>query len=338
MQKTTTITDDGGGLHHYPLGIIRLDFWFAADEDFELPAFNASAWRGAFGHALRRTACVTGQKTCTGCPLRESCVYAYLFETPPPAAAGRMRRYPSVPHPMVIRNTDPDRLRGNGLVPLEMLLFGEQAGNHLPFIIQALRRMGEQGLTRRRHRLRLQSVAQQYADGRVKRLWHVSAPGMAAPEPEQFAVPEAPRQPITLRIRTPLRLIRQGRLVDAESFSPQDLLRSLTRRLSMLAYFHAGVDIDQPYRELHRQAAMLEWQAPRFGICHWIRWSSRQKQKIGLDGLVGEARLDLRAQPGLWPWLWLGQFVHAGKATVMGLGRYEIDHKLVNPDPNRMHG
>jgi hypothetical protein len=337
MQKTTTIKDDGGGLHHYPLGIIRLDFWFAADEDFELPAFNASAWRGAFGHALRRTACVTGQKTCTGCPLRESCVYAYLFETPPPAAAGRMRRYPSVPHPMVIRNTDPDRLRGNGLVPLEMLLFGEQAGNHLPFIIQALRRMGEQGLTRRRHRLRLQSVEQRYTDGSARRLWQVGATGMSVPEPERFTIPEAPGQPITLRFETPLRLMRQGRLIDAESLTPQDLLRSLTRRLSMLAYFHAGVDLVQPYRELHRQAATLAWLEPRFGKRCWTRWSSRQRQKIGLDGVVGEACLDLRAQTDLWPWLWLGQFVHAGKATVMGLGRYEIDDKLVNPAPVHVH-
>jgi hypothetical protein len=38
------------------------------------PAFPGSAWRGAFGHALKRTVCVMRLRPCAGCPLERSCI------------------------------------------------------------------------------------------------------------------------------------------------------------------------------------------------------------------------------------------------------------------------
>ncbi|WP_456414926.1 hypothetical protein [Thiolapillus sp.] len=40
-------------------------------------------------------------KTCNGCMFKEGCIYNYLFETPPPPGAKRMKSYPSVPQPYV---------------------------------------------------------------------------------------------------------------------------------------------------------------------------------------------------------------------------------------------
>ena len=43
-----------------------------------------------------------------------------------------------------------------------------------------------------------------------------------------------------------------------------------------------------------------------------------------MGGLVGEFELsDIGLKP-FWPYLWLGQWTHSGKGTVMGLGRYRL--------------
>lgn len=43
-----------------------------------------------------------------------------------------------------------------------------------------------------------------------------------------------------------------------------------------------------------------------------------------MGGLMGSFRLDGVELDDFWPYLWLGQWTHAGKAATMGLGRYTI--------------
>ena len=84
-----------------PLSVYRLEF--VALDAVRLPVYAGSAWRGAFGHALKRLVCVTREPACPPCLLYRSCVYPYLFETPPDPAAGKLRKYPAAPHPYLLR-------------------------------------------------------------------------------------------------------------------------------------------------------------------------------------------------------------------------------------------
>jgi hypothetical protein len=43
-----------------------------------------------------------------------------------------------------------------------------------------------------------------------------------------------------------------------------------------------------------------------------------------MGGLLGEIALAGAGLEPFWPYLWLGQYVHTGAATSMGLGRYTI--------------
>ena len=61
----------------------------------------------------------------------------------------------------------------------------------------------------------------------------------------------------------------------------------------------------------------MEWR-------EWTRYSSRQQERLQMGGLVGEAEIEGRDLEPFWPYLWLGQWTHAGKGTSMGLGRYRI--------------
>lgn len=73
------------------------------------------------------------------------------------------------------------------------------------------------------------------------------------------------------------------------------------------------------------QARRLEPAAVKLAWKDWTRYSSRQKTTMQMGGLVGEILLELAEDAPFWPYLWLGQWVHAGKGTSMGLGCYTIE-------------
>lgn len=43
-----------------------------------------------------------------------------------------------------------------------------------------------------------------------------------------------------------------------------------------------------------------------------------------LGGLLGTVVFESRDLAPFWPYLWLGQWTHAGKNTSMGLGKYQV--------------
>ena len=113
--------------------------------------YLGSAWRGAFGHALRKAVCVTRLPACDPCVLLRSCPYPFLFESRTPPGAGKLTRYPRTPGPFVLDPADPRFDTGNGdsTLNLGVTLFGS-ANDHLPYVVHALEQAGRNGLTARR--------------------------------------------------------------------------------------------------------------------------------------------------------------------------------------------
>jgi len=161
-----------------PLSRCRLTF--RATVNLRLPAYAGSAWRGAFGHALKRLVCVTHEPVCPPCLLYRSCIYPYVFETPPDPGVGKLTQYPAAPHPFVlIPDEHSGRVAAGERLTLDVHLFGH-GHRHLPYVIHALNQAGQRGLGQDRGALELLSVAQ--ADGDDWRL--VYTPSNAfTPEP-----------------------------------------------------------------------------------------------------------------------------------------------------------
>ena len=309
------------------LPFARYRMQFRAIDPVQLPAFAGSTWRGALGTALKRLVCVTNLPTCAPCALVQSCAYAYLFETAPPRDAEKMRKYPALPHPFILNPP----LGSVSLVPgtdyhLELTLIG-YGNRHLPYFLLALERAAQRGLGHGRGRLQW-IATERYVGGpdeTVREIIHQPGRTLVNPPPVVVAAPpEPPKNPIQIEILTPLRLRREGKPIRPEVFRFADLFSSLLRRISMLTYFHSDHPLETDFKALTEAAKNVHLANLQLQWCQWHRFSSRQKKDVPMDGLLGSFTLPTESIGLFWPYLWLGQYVHAGAGASMGQGRYEM--------------
>lgn len=305
-----------------PLVAARLTF--RAESGLRLPLHPGFAWRGAFGHALKRTVCAMRMRPCAGCMLSGSCLYPYMFATEPPETAARMSRYRQVPRPFAIR-ADPapaDLIPEGGEVAVTVSMFGN-ACQHLAYVLRAFEIAGEQGFGARRTALTLLRAERAEPPAGASSVIYVPGGDFQRQRPAAPAPPPCPQR-VEIELLSPLRLKQDGHLVTPERFAPRHLLASLVRRVSMLMYFHTDAPLEADFRGLKEAMARIP---AEHAALHWLdltRSSARQHTTMQMGGLLGAVTLGMRDAGPLWPYLWLGQFIQAGKGTTMGLGAYRI--------------
>ncbi len=305
-----------------PLGQYLLTF--TAIESVRLPEFSGSTWRGVLGHALRELSCITGFSQCEGCPQQLACAYGYLFLSPPPPNTERMRLYTNAPHPYLLRPSGKSGslVRAGEQVEVELILVGH--GNRfLGLFVQALALATQRGVGRGDGRLILSSVCQ--ADPGVPPAWHeILDDGQLRPLRPTRPALVALRENVTVIIEQPLRLARHNKIVRSEELTFSDLFTNLLRRISMLQYFHTGTPLDTDFAGLVAASRKVEIINRDLHWHRWNRYSSRQNKRIAMDGIVGSFTIQGDDLAPFWPYLWLGQWVHAGKGTTMGLGHFQL--------------
>lgn len=294
-----------------------------------LPDYAGSLLRGQFGAALRGVACMTRQPACGGCPLLATCPYTRIFEAPPPPAHS-LQKFSAIPNAYVIE-PPPIGVRDlpvGAVLSFHMVLAGDALAQ-LALVIFAWQRALAQGLTASRSAADLLAVEWVDADGAAHPVWHRDAP-VLADHPTVLPLPAAPAGSpgaITLHIHTPLRLQQQGQPLRADQLTPRALLAAVARRVALVMEFHAhqpdwGQHVTEVVRlsESLSDSRDLQWH-------DWTRYSSRQQQEMTLGGVLG--RWTLHGSPdtlaALWPWLWLGQWLHVGKNATMGMGGYTLE-------------
>lgn len=292
-------------------------------DDLFLPNYKGSTFRGGFGNAFKRVVCPLKEQQCNECPLREKCVYFYVFETSPDENSMilNMNKYEKVPHPFVIEPP----LQSDLLVKkLETISFGliliGNALDYLPYFIYTFERLGEIGIGKGRGKFSLVSVN---AEEKV-----VYNKGILIKTPikkiEIFDKFSENNQIISLSLRflTPVRIKYNRDFVDDLDF--HILIRNLLRRLSLLGFFHCGKqsfsfnikDLINLSENIKKVQSNLKW-------FDWERYSSRQKTKMFMGGLVGEVTYEGDITPFI-EILKAGEILHVGKGTSFGLGKYEL--------------
>ena len=304
--------------------INRYRFIFEAQSPLMLSDYSGSAWRGLLGHGLRRVSCVTRAKTCEGCLLTDSCVYATIFES---SSAGTDKgRYQVRPHPFVLSIEGMGRRQiatGENL-GLGISLFGK-ANASLPYMVQGMTEGGKLGMGRDHAQFILSGLLQESALGSEHwdEVFDAEQGRLMLLPPIPAEMPTAPEF-VDIELLTPLRMKRKGKLIGPREFEAADFLRQLWRRVQDIGHFY-GDD------ESRCEFSLPESRADSFSDCNialkwhdWTRYSSRQKTAMQMGGVIGTIRLQGDSLEDWWPLLWVGQWLHLGKATSMGLGAYQL--------------
>lgn len=192
----------------------------------------------------------------------------------------------------------------------------------------AWRRAFLRGVGTTKGKAELTKVEWHRADSIRENIYSESAPFVAAHNPVLEIPVATAAVNMHLFLESPLRIVQSGNVLGARELGAGILLRSLIRRLSMMAQFHLPSTIQADMEIIMRLNALandvqdekrLRWRDGQ-------RFSSRQQQKTPLGGVVGRWYL-LDVPVDLQPFLHVGQWLHVGKETAFGLGRYRIiDH------------
>ena len=294
-------------------------FLFRAVDTIDFPEFTGSLWRGAFGHALRHLHCC-GQETHT-----DDCLYARIFEPQMPEVredAGILKTVSTFPVPYVFRvqRQQARRLNPGDWFSVKLLLVAH-ANHYVRPIIEAMQLAGQGGLGKGYGRAVLQEVVQLPVCGNASVIYADAIFFRAAPlEP-----PPIPEAATSARIHfiTPTNLGDHG-----EGFVVERFLMGVVRRVSLLHQFYTDAPLQADFSELKHQSAHIRHKANVWSG-GWQRYSSRQQREQPVKGWLGDIFLQGGNLTDFWPYLYLGQWLHTGKSTNMGLGRYELQRVLL---------
>ncbi len=295
-------------------------FNFKTDGVVRLPRYPGSAWRGALGHALKKTVCVVRNTPCNACLLKTVCIYTYLFETQPPLNSEKMRKYNAAPHPFVLQfptiDTD-DEIDYR----LDVVLFGH-GQRYLPYIVHALLKAGQDGIGGQRQVFNLLKIDEINMKGSLTTIYQageLAAQALA----ENPTTPEMPKQ-LEIIFHTPVRIKQDGKNVTPREFTFAAFFNTLLRRISMISYFHTDTPLEIDFAAITQTAKSVDWQTKQLEWYDWTRYSSRQETEMNMGGVIGRVSLAMQGLEEFWPYLWLGQWMHVGKGTSMGMGAYTI--------------
>ncbi len=276
--------------------------------------------RSAFMAAFRKAVC-SQDGNCVSCSSSSGCAYpATFFQTiaSEPAAIKRHQK-PALPFVFDFPIIQPPPNRG---VTLELgLTLGGSAVNHLADYLAALQLLFAEGMGRQTDWAKVLKVeVLDYSGARtvirasqqklaLDRLVILTADGLR----ESRTLSSSS---ISLQLVTPLRILQEGKPLRV--FGASYFLRSLIRRLSSLAYYYGGGELELDYKWLARQSATI---AGSLDQSHWQDWGATADGR--LSGVTGEVKLtgDLT---DFHPFLLLGEYFHAGKGASFGLGRYRL--------------
>lgn len=255
------------------------------EADGHLPRFKSSAWRGMLGHMLKD---------------QLPQVYERIFEVNVQEDHVFARRYKRAPNPYIVyvpsRRT---AYQAGDRLGVHFTLIGD-AADAFPMLMALLQDMAGRGLGPEEVPMSLQSLTLNM--------------------PERWQTPVEGPQRIGLYFRTPLSLRSKDQ---GQPPSLPLLVHRLAERMALLAHFHCRAPLINDFEPWVQLAEQARTTATRLRLRAIPRYSNRNKQHMNLTGVEGYLEF-AEVAPELLPLLHLGSILHLGKATVMGMGKYDL--------------
>ena len=290
------------------------------DSPFLKESFLGAALRGAVMNRAKYLLCANKKSfnDCSKCILVQKCIYAQLFETKQRANAEIMKKYREIPHPFIM--TPLLKQNGSSNLSVRIVLFGEFI-EYFPYFYFVFKSMEE----RKKYKvLSVQNFDRNILNGdklitpfarRSSIDFIGKANGNIMPENSEVEV----------AFLTPLRIKKNGKLVNPTTFDFQSFLTNVLRRITLLSYFYgkewgvSGKDV----RNIISLASSVRIVKNELGWLELERYSSRSKTFMPMGGIVGKVVLSKEASKFI-PFLRLGQYTQVGKNTSFGHGYYTI--------------
>lgn len=316
------------------LRIARFRFTIEPLELVALPDYKGSALRGGFGHAFRRATCLSRERVCESCLLRSACSYYTIFETKvSQEVADRLRIGADAPHPFVIEPpmTEQHTFRPGELIRYGVTLFGTAIGT-LPFFIYAFMILGENlGLGKGRGRFRVVSVEDE--SGRnIYDHGNLIGPVKVLQSRDILNAADMHDRELVLEFVTPLRIRTAWKRQEPELLTGitsgdefRLLLKSLYHRAFVLSQLYGDGQEPQVFdsRNMPLVDGDVQLAESKTWWLDWTRFSQRQQQPMQLGGIMG--RVTFNGKTGQYaPLFRLGEYLHMGKNTTFGLGKYRL--------------
>jgi hypothetical protein len=317
-------------------------FFFVPQERVVLPPYKGSIFRGCMGKFLRQATCVMSKKICKECQGISSCVYYQVFETPIPKESEYFQGQSFAPHPFVLEPPEPSSTHWNPYTGSEYYRPGDQltfnlilvgrAIGHLPFFIHAFDKLGKAGIGQkiagRRGKCLLEKVESiNPLRNEVSQViyTHTSQELLrkhtVLKASDLLSYSFSTYGQIELEFLTPTQIKSDGKIQLTLDF--EVLIRCLLRRLLALSYFHCGAALELDYLELCERAKQVKVLSNNLTWQSGLRYSHRLKRALSLGGFAGTISFEGKMTEFL-PFIQLGEYLHIGKGTAFGLGKYRI--------------
>jgi hypothetical protein len=250
--------------------------------------------------------------------------------------ADRLRIGADAPHPFLIDPpmTEQQMFRPGECISYGLTLFGT-AIDKLPFFIYAFMILGENlGLGKGRGRFRLVSVVDE--GGRnIYDSGHLVGPVTVVQSKDVLDAAGTNDRELSLEFVTPLRIRTAWKRQE------QELLTGISEdgefRLLLKSLYHRAFVLSQLYGDGQEPQVFDSRNMPLFDgdvrlvesktrWLDWTRYSQRQQQPMQLGGIMG--RVTFTGKTGqYYPLFRLGEYLHMGKGSSFGLGKYQVNEK-----------
>jgi CRISPR-associated endoribonuclease Cas6 len=310
-------------LDNMPFQFAVVDLHLTTKSSIFFDKYPGLICRSGFGAALKKLCLYKAHRVpCSKCRIQDSCPYSYIFETYKPGDRDIDFTAENFPHPFVFYPsiTEIGAVRVGSELSLTLTLFCHGI-DYLLFYIYAFDVLGDMGLGKSRGRYTLDSVVDNFSGNVLYSHHDKTLRGEPVRKTLADLAQNGEPETVQLDFATPTKIEHRSRTID--HLTPDILIRSLFRRASWLAERHQEkwhIDfkdlIDSFNAGITSYASNLE-------LNKYERYSARQQRTQPLFAFTGSFTMKGQLSPFL-PLMQLGSYMHVGKSTSQGLGKYVL--------------
>ncbi|MFW6028820.1 MAG: CRISPR system precrRNA processing endoribonuclease RAMP protein Cas6 [Halanaerobiales bacterium] len=311
------------------LNITILEFILLPQNKIYLPEHPGSSLRGAFGHGLRELTCHNKNKKCKECMLKDKCPYSLFFNPFLTYKEKKMTsgRFHNKPRPFVFEFDSAGKKEFNPGEPIKFRIniFGKMY-QYIPYVIESWKILQSLGIGKDLGEFILREIwLDNPLNGKSAKIYDykdetIKNKDLSISIDDIKRITKSyPDDRIQLIFTSPTLIKYNGSFLNRR-LGFKILMKNVFRRLSSLAAFY-GEELDIVFDEYLKEAESIKIIEEELKWTQWYRFSSRQYKKIDMQGIIGTMTYEGRLNKFL-KYLTYGQFIHIGKNTVFGQGKY----------------